>query len=425
MTTPRKKITRRAALAGLAAAPLLGAGDVRAQAAQPKERPLAETVPIQGKAGPGLEPFDEAMLKIMNHHGVPGAALAIAKGGKLVLAKGYGWANVPTGDLVEPDTPFGLGSLSKLFTAVAALQLVERGKLGLDDSVFDILKHIEPPRGARVDPRLRDVTVRCCLNHSGGWDRAVNGDPINWEPQICRAFRLRPPLSPTQFLSFVLSLPLDFKPATDAKYSNIGYVILGEVITKVSGQPYLRFVTENVLTPLGIKDAGIHAYDNKYLPREARRHLAGTLLTLPPMQLPMVDSAGGWSASAVDMLRFLTNMDGSRGKPILGEKMRQEMLAAPPEPIKPRADGSHFGLGWDFVYTKDKEIGYTKDGCYQGIRTFMKRKETGVSWALLYNASMEMDALDVQIATSTVHEIREFVERFDKYPDVDLFKEYP
>jgi CubicO group peptidase (beta-lactamase class C family) len=433
MATHRKKVTRRAALARLAGVGGLtvaaqvggrsGKGTARAEQVQPPPRPLE--VPIKGKAGPGLEPFDPAMLKIMDRHGIPGAALAIAKDGKLVLAKGYGWANIADNVPIQPDTLFGLASLSKPITAVATLKLVEQGKLGLDDKVFDLVKGLTPPRGIRVDPRLFDVTVRQCLNHSGGWDREVEGDPVNWEPQICRAFRLKPPLSARQFLSFVLGLVLDFKPGTEAKYSNIGYIILGEVIRAISGQSYERFVVENVLKPMDVKQIGLHAFDGKYLVGEALRYLAGTYIVLPPNQFPMIDAAGGWSGSVVDLARFLTNLDGSRGKPVLSEKMRKLMIEPPPEPIKPRANGSYFGLGWDTVLVNDKGVSYFKDGSYQGMRTYLKRLPTGVNWALLFNASMEFDPQDLQYAASTVREVRQLVEGLGKYPDVDLFKEFP
>jgi N-acyl-D-amino-acid deacylase len=431
MANLHKKITRRAALAGiggLAAASLLsslpGGAQVGFAQANQVMRPFEEKIPIKGKAGPGLKPFDPAMLRIMDRHGVPGAALAIAKNGKLVLAKGFGWADVTTGEPVQPDTLFGLASLSKGFTAVAILKLVEQRKLGLDEPVFDFLKHIRPPRGARVDPRLRKVTVRQCLNHSGGWDRAVIGDPVNWEPQICRAYRVRPPLSPIQFISFAMTLPLNFLPGTDAKYSNVGYILLGEAIAKVSGQSYERFVIDNVLKPMGITRARLHPRAGKYLSGESHRHLAGTLTTLPPMRLPMVDATGGWIASVVDVVRFLSNLDGSRGESVLSEKSRELMVEPPPKPLKPRPNGTYFGLGWDSVLKNDKAFGYFKDGSYQGMRTFMKRLPTGVNWALLYNASMEFDPLDMQTAASTVQAVRQLIENIGKYPDIDLFKEF-
>jgi N-acyl-D-amino-acid deacylase len=395
-----------------------------AQDQPPAPRP-DDAIPITGKSGPGLEPFDNAMRTIIDRHGLPGAALAIARNGRLVFAKGYGWANLARSEQVQPSTLFGLASLSKSFTAVAVLKLVEQGKLRLDDRVLDILSHIKPPAGTRVDKRLSGVTVRQCLNHSGGWDRTVRGDPINWEPQICRAMRLRPPLTPRQFLSFAKTLPLDFEPGTDMKYSNVGYIILGEVVSAVAQQPYQRFVLDQVLKPMGITRMQLHRQDGKYLVGEAVRHLAGSLIPLPAMLLPMVDATGGWSASVVDLARFLTNLDGSHGQAVLSEKTRHLMLEPPPKPLQPRADGSYFGLGWDAVMVKEKAFTFFKDGGYQGMRTFMKRLPTGVCWALLYNASMDFDAVDMQIAASTIHEVRRLVESFDKYPDVDLFKEYP
>ncbi len=424
MTSPRKTFSRRTAIAGLGGLALAAqTGTLRAQPPQPP--PPEPVIPVKGKAGPGMEPFDPAMLTIMDRHGIPGAALAIVKDGKLLLAKGYGWANVTSGEPVLPDTLFGLASLSKTFTATAVLHLIDQGKLKLEDKVFGILKHIQPPRGARVDPRLHAVTVRQCLDHSGGWDREISGDPINWEPQICRAFRLRPPMTGGQLVSFVLGMPLNFDPGTQEKYSNVGYIVLGEVIAHLSGQPYHRYVAGRVLQPMGITRARLHGVDGKYLPGEAYRHLAGTLMTLPPMQLPMVNACGGWSASAVDLARYLSNLDGSRGQPLLSAKVRKLMLEPPPEPLAPRPNGSWYGLGWDSVIVTGKTYTYAKDGSYPGMRTFMKRMTGGASWALLYNASMEFDAVDMRINATTVHEVRQLVENFDKYPDIDLFKEYP
>src|SRR5262249_50796297 len=251
------------------------------------------------------------------------------------------------------------------------------------------------------------------------------GDPVNWEPQICRAYHVQPPLSPREFLDFMMTQPLNFKPGTDEKYSNVGYIILGEIIAKVSGQPYDRFINDNVLKPTGIARAGLHGFDGKYVAGEALRYLAGTLIALPAMLLPMISATGGWCASVVDMARFLCSLDGSRGEPVLGEKSRQQMIAQPPAPLGPRANGTWFGLGWDSVIVKDKAFGYYKDGSYQGMRTYMKRLPTGVNWVLLYNASMEFDPQDMQVAAATVRDVRQLVEGIDKHPDIDLFKEYP
>src|SRR5262249_18743651 len=202
-------------------------------------------------------------------------------------------------------------------------------------------------------------------NRSGGWDRGLRGDPVNGEPQICRALRVRPPLSAPQFIAFAMTLPLDFQPGADTKYSNVGYIMLGEIVARVAKQSYQRFVQDNVLKPMGITRVELHRTDGVYLAGEALRYLPGTLIPLPALRMPMVDATGGWSGSVVDMLRFLTNLDGSRGKPVLTEKSRELMLASPPKPLRPRENGTYTGLGWDSVFAEGKSHGYFKDGSYE------------------------------------------------------------
>src|SRR5262249_35847349 len=231
----------------------------------------------------------------------------------------------------------------------------------------DIVKDIKPLSGARVDPRLAEVTVRHCLNHSVGWDRGVTGDPIYWEPQICRAMKVRPPLSSRQFLAFMMGVPLQFKPGTNAKSCTVGAIILGEVIAKLTGQPYERFVTDAVWKPVGVTKATLVGFEGKYSQGEAIRHLAGSLVPLPPANLPMVSASGGWVAARVAVARLLASLEAGGGEPVLGEKMRRAMIEPPPAPLKPRADGTWFGLGWDMAAVEGQQFGYVKDGSYQGM----------------------------------------------------------
>jgi N-acyl-D-amino-acid deacylase len=302
--------------------------------------------------------------------------------------------------------------------------LVDQGKFGLDDPVFGLLKHIKPPKGMKTDPKLSEVTVRHCLNHSGGWDRKITGDSTGWEPNICRVFHTKPPVNAEQFVSFAMAVPLYFQPGARNEYSNVGFVVLGEVIKKYSGQPYEAFIKENVMKPVGITRMGLHKFDNKYLPQEARRHLPGATYSLPPVQLPMIDSSGGWSGSTVDLVRFMTNLDGSRGKPILSEKSFKLMFGPPPPPIKPRDDGSYWGLGWDSAIMNDKVLGFSKEGNLPGMRSLMRRKVNGVCWSLLVNTTMEYDQHDNQAIAQSVNEVHKLIENLDKLPDVDYFGDF-
>ena len=194
-----------------------------------------------------------------------------AKDGRLVLAKGYGMADM-AGEAATPETMFLLASLSKPITAAAILKLIEEGKLRLDDFVIDYLRHLVPAKGPR-DPQVK-VTIRQLLNHSGGWDRDKGGDPSTWTPQVAQRFGL--PAQPTanQLIAFIMTAPLDFEPGTQTHYSNLGYIYLGAVIEKVTGQSYENYVRKNVLEPMGIKKAHIQG-GTKYRPGEAKRYLAG------------------------------------------------------------------------------------------------------------------------------------------------------
>lgn len=381
-------------------------------------------VPVSGKEAPGLEAFDRAVLAMMERHGIPGASLSIALHGKLVLARGYGWAVIGANRHVEPTTPFGLASVSKTITAAAILRLVEDGKLSLEDEAFGVLKHLAPPRGARVDPRIHKVTVRQLLHHTGGWDRDKSGDPIGWSPIIMRKMGVRAPVSQEAFLRFMMGVPLDFDPGTRAVYSNVGYAILAAIIATRSGMSYEEYVRKNVLDPAGVKAAFLHQGRPDFFKGEAHAYLAGTVAPLPPTQLPMMQGALGWSMSSVDLVRLLTALEGSRGKGALKPETFKVMLSPPPPPVKPGADGQYMAMGFSLARQVKPGVMCVQDGHYYGMRAFVKRNPAGVCWALTFNASMQPDSVDARMIHQAIHEVQDLVESMKKYPKVDLFEEY-
>lgn len=383
-------------------------------------------IPVSGKAAPGTEALDKAVVSVLKRHGIPGAALAITRDGKLLVARGYGWANLANDTFVQPDTLFGIASLSKSLTAAAVLKLVEDGKLKLDDHAFVLLKHIKPLRGRLGDQRLEKITVRQLLNHSGGWDAVKSGDPVSWNTRLQYERKDKVPVSPEYLISEVLTMKLDFEPGAESKYSNFGYIVLGEVIEKASGMSYEKYVKEHVLHPAGVKAASLHPLNEGYFKNEARRYLAGNDQELPPWRQKYSDAAGGWTASAVDLARFLTALDGHRGKPILKDATFQQMIAVPPKPIGNRPNGTHVGLGWDGVLLKDREFGLFKDGMWYGMRSFMKRQPNGVAAVLLFNASMQPDQQDAKTVGDAAADVRKHLEEIGKFEEgTDLFKEYP
>jgi CubicO group peptidase (beta-lactamase class C family) len=223
----------------------------------------------------------------------------------------------------------------------------------------------------------------------------------------------------------MMTVPLNFEPGTQSQYSNVGYILLGQIIEKVTGQKYEDFVRKEVLERAGVRRGFVNTGSRPYLPGEAHRYLAGTNVLLPPLDLPMVKAAGGWETTAVDMARVLTALDGSRGKPLLKEATFKLMLAPPPPPLPPRKDGGHWGLGWPQVVLSPQGYSYIHDGQFHGMRTFMKRNARGVNWVLLFNVSMEPDQIDAGIIRQALAEVRREVEGIQRYPDVDLFAQYP
>ncbi|HAA59481.1 MAG TPA: D-aminoacylase, partial [Planctomycetaceae bacterium] len=207
-----------------------------------------ESVGMTGRGDKRLEPLDRLMTDFVSRHQLPGASLAVTRNGRLVYARGFGLADRQSGDPVLPTSRFRIASLSKPVTSVAILQLVEAGRLKLDDPVAEILG-LEPEVDAK---RSRRVTVRQCLQHTGGWDRSDSFDPMFQSIRISRVLDTKAPAGPAEVIRFMQKWPLDFDPGTRYAYSNYGYCLLGRVIEKISGQSYERYVQARVLKPMGV-----------------------------------------------------------------------------------------------------------------------------------------------------------------------------
>src|SRR6516225_4024405 len=204
---------------------------------------------------PGFEQIESAFLSFMQANNVPGASLAIARNGRLVLVRGYGFADVEQRQPMQPESLLRFGSIGKTITSIAIMKLVEAGKLDLDTSAFALLPDIRPRSGRLGDARIGRITIRNLLTHSGGWDAAISGDPIAapFSQQIASAMGVAFPPSPTAIISYMLDRRLDFDPGARFAYSNFGFLVLGRVIEKLSRQSYAEFVRLQVLATLGLE----------------------------------------------------------------------------------------------------------------------------------------------------------------------------
>ena len=311
-----------------------------------KTAPAAKPAPPA--VGQGMPVFDDIMTESLKARGIPGGALAIAKDGRLRVARGYGLANVRTGQLVRQDTLFSTGTVTKTITAVALLRLVDQGKLSLDDPVYPLLGKPHLPGQAAVDARVEKITVRHLLLHAGGWNTEYHRDELRLAKKIARASGEKLPISAETMVRYGLSQPLDFPPGTESHYSNFGYFLVKVVVERCDRQPYETFVRQQVLKPMGIREMHLEQLAPTYAQGEASRYAADGR-ELPGGREPIAAPAGNWLVSAVNLARFLTAVSGARGQPFLSSVARQQMLALPPPPLAPRRSGSHLGLGWDSV----------------------------------------------------------------------------
>ena len=312
-------------------------------------------------AEPNVSAANTAMAAIVEKARAPGAGFAVAYQGRLVDVKGFGFANAATRAPVGPNTMFALASCSKPLTAMAVMKLVDDRKLTLDTPAFEFLG-IAPS-----NPRAARITVKNLLNHSSGLPHDVaakTDDPMNTARTAARARLL-------------------FEPGTDQAYSNAGFNVLGAVIEKASGRSYVDFVRDNVFRPAGVTRFG--ALDAAAaIPGQAVRYDKNGRAVVNGIRLGGTP-AGGWVLSPADMVRVLVAYDAGK---IVSLASRAAMLAPPAAPLRRRANGTAFGLGWDVVDRPGpdpKAVFYGKNGGINGSSTWIEHRPDGIDLAAFYN----------------------------------------
>ncbi len=394
---------------------------------------FASTPSVKAQTGvytPSLVNFDVAMTNLLNNHDIIGGQLAITYQGRLVYSRGFGLADSSTNTAVCPENIFRIASLSKQITAITIMHLYEQGRVGLNDLVFGpngILP--DPIYQTILDSRVYNIKVKHLLSHQGGWDRAISGDPEHNSYAIALAMAVQPPANNETIIQYTLSQQmLDFTPGSNAKYSNLGFNILGEVIEKITNQEYETYVRDTILAPLGITD--MHSAKslliNKY-PNEVNYYdYPGAPLVpsvfnnniLVPMQYGGSDchmevraAGGGWVASAQDLCKLLCAVDLYPTKPdILLPATINTMV----QPVH-SAMGTPYALGW-YINTTDNNWYHT--GLLHGTMTFQCRRNDQINYALLVNTRPDLYNAQYNDLNDLV---RSIVPLITSWPTFDLF----
>jgi D-alanyl-D-alanine carboxypeptidase len=284
----------------------------------------------QVRPAPAAASFDAGVDSVARHvldaTGVPSATVAVVRDGRLAYAQAYGAARLEPRIAAQPDMRYSIGSISKQFAAACVLLLQQDGKLSLDDPVARFL-----PDLTRAD----EVTIRELLSHTSGYQ--------DYWPQDYVPLMMLQPITANGILDQWARKPLDFDPGTRWEYSNTNYVIVGEIVARASGMPFMQFLRSRILAPLGMTsvldiDVGrlTQADPTGYL-----RYALGPLHPAPKEGEGWLFAAAELAMTASDLAKWdISLMDESLMAPASYRAMETEVLLA-------NGVATGYGLGVD------------------------------------------------------------------------------
>jgi CubicO group peptidase (beta-lactamase class C family) len=367
--------------------------------------------------------FDQMVKGFLSSNGVKGASVAIARDGKLLYAKGYGYANVEDKVETEPYHIFRIASASKLITAVAVMRLVDKGMLSLESKVFG-------PEGvltdslytSYLDSRIEEITVKQLLNHSAGWTTRY-GDQLFMHESIARQLGKELPITKDDIITFAFSKRLHFSPGSRSSYNNLGYLFAERVIEKVAAQGYEQFVKEQIFSPLGIFDAYIaQNFDSLRYSSEVRYYEVPEAKPVPAFDgsaqillkarggnnVRDLGGAGGWVISSVSLMKFILALeDESQNSPLSAEVM--EILSQTEQGFQP--------IGWRAISPNKNKW---RTGSFAGTSTLIMSRNDGLRYVFITNTSPWQGA-------KFPHQIDRFMSsafgRINEWPERNLFSQ--
>jgi CubicO group peptidase (beta-lactamase class C family) len=247
----------------------------------PKLRPEPRAEGLAGE-------IDRIARDALERGPVAGISIAVARGGRIVHAAGYGFSDLENRLPATPETVYRVGSISKQFTAAAVMRLAEEGRIHLDDPLTNYL-----PDYAAAE----DVTIESLLNHTSGI-RNYTTMQSWWE-------KMTTELTPELLVAVFRDEPFDFPPGTSFSYSNSGYAVLGLIVERVSGAPFGGYLQEHVISPLGLGSTS-YCDDEALIPDRSRGYkvVGGRFLNADYVSMSQAYAAGAVCSSATDLVRW-------------------------------------------------------------------------------------------------------------------------
>ena len=325
---------------------------------------------------------------------------------------------------MQPSHIMRMASVSKLITAVGIMVLQDRDSLSIKDTVFGPTGILNDSLFTTVikDRNYRKITVEHLLRHQGGFYR----DPLFSSRDVKHQLQLDNPPVKEDFYRLVLGRRLKFMPGTSQDYSNFGYLLLSEIIEKVSGMPYEEFIRTNVLAPAGCYDMHIggNYYDDK-LDNEVRYYTHngdgkfiedytdnGVMVErcYGGNNIPLLSGAGAWCASPAEIARLVAAIDG---RPEVADIISQEAF----EQMTEYFDKATYSLGWNDT---DPAKGWSRTGTLSGTCALVRQFPDGECWIMITNTSTYKGPSQARYTETLFKQCRELYS--EKLPTRNLFE---
>ncbi len=373
---------------------------------------------------PELSGLDRRIRNYMNKWQIKGASLAITRNDSLLYAKGYGWADEENGIEMGPGHIMRMASVSKLITATGIMVLQDKGLLSIKDTVFGPSGILNDSLFIRTikDRNYHKITVEHLLRHQGGFNR----DPLFSSRDVKHQLQLDHAPEKEDFYRLVLSRRLRFIPGSWQRYSNFGYLLLSDIIEKVSGKPYEQFIKEEVLRPAGCYDMHIagnyfedrrsnevryytHDGDGKFIEeyndsgRMVERCYGGN-------NIPLLSGAGAWCGSPAEISRLVASIDGD---PRIPDIISRNSFLQMTEYL----DTETFSLGWNDT---NPAKGWSRTGTLSGTSALVKHFPNGECWILITNTSTWKGPGQARYTDALFKQCRELYS--DRLPERNLFE---
>ena len=310
---------------------------------------LVVTAAAGGQSAAAFDSIDHYMAAELRRDRIPGVSLAVLRGDSVVLARGYGYANVELPVPASDSTVYQSGSVGKQFTAAAVVMLAEQGRLSLDDPITRYLP--EGPAG------WRPITIRHLLTHTSGI-----GDYTDSTLDVRRDY------TEDDMVRLAARQALEFAPGDRWSYSNTGYVLLGVIIHRVSGEFYGDFLQEHVFRPLGMRTTRIISEADIIPNRAAGYRLVGDTLKNQEWVSPSLNTTadGALYFTVRDLEQWAIALNHWRVPSRAG-------LEAIWTPVRLNTGGTYpYGFGWRITQQRGlRRIGHS--GAWQGFETTIQR----------------------------------------------------